>query len=94
VPDEQAPFRWSRNLFTTFFDEFLRVNGAEVLDNPASQEFLDSLLLGRQHGAVEQVGAELSKFAILNPRALGGDPFPGAQGSKRADLRLEGFGAN
>ena len=93
MPDEQAPYRWSRKLFTRFFDEFLRVIVADVLDNPASQEFLDSLL-GRQHGAVEQVGAELSKFAILNPMALGGDPFPGAQGSKRADLRVEGFGAN
>src|SRR5580704_4615309 len=53
---------------------------ADALDHAAAKVFLDAFL-GRWWRAGEHLGSELLPvFPVLNPTALGREPFPGADG--------------
>ncbi len=63
------------------------VHGANALDHPAPQIFLDPLP-GSRFRAFEVLRAELqSVFLVPDPAALGRDPFPGVDRGEGADHR-------
>src|SRR5436190_5898537 len=77
------------NSVAEFFDELLRVNGADTFDHAAPEIFLDSFERGRGR-ALDNVGAELqAELRVAHPLALGGQPFAGAHRWERADDRNE-----
>ena len=68
------------DLLAELVHELLGVDRADALDHAAAQILLDALLGGRR-GAGEHLGPELeAELPVLDPPALGGHPFAGADG--------------
>ena len=71
--------------FAKFVHKLLGAYRADALDHTAAKVFLDAFL-GRWWCAGEHLGSELLPvFPVLNPTALGREPFPGADGRKGAN---------
>ena len=71
----------SSNASTNFF----RVNGADALHHAAAEVFLDALSDGGR-GAGEHLRPELlAELPVLDPAALGIDPFAGADRGQRSN---------